>query len=144
MGLVGIEEPFERLFNQGMITRLNTSNGKIEKMSKSRGNTVSPDELIARYGADTVRLATMFIGPPEKESEWSEDGVAGAFRFLNRVWDTVSRAVELEGGARVEIVRSPAPVRLARLHRIGFTDRLVRKFDLPVVGWRGPADPVSP
>jgi NAD+ kinase len=60
------------------------------------------------------------------------------------LWCDGRRSVELEGGARVEIVRSPAPVRLARLHRIGFTDRLVRKFDLPVVGWRGPADPVSP
>jgi leucyl-tRNA synthetase len=58
--------------------------GKIEKMSKSRGNTVSPDELIARLGADTVRVYTLFIGPPEKESEWSEDGVLGASRFLNR------------------------------------------------------------
>ena len=99
MGLVGIEEPFERLFNQGMITRLNPATGKIEKMSKSRGNTISPDELIERYGADTVRVATMFIGPPEKESEWSEDGVAGAHRFLNRVWDTVSRVIEAVGGA---------------------------------------------
>ena len=58
-------------------------------MSKSRGNTVSPDELIARYGADTVRLYTLFIGPPEKESEWSDEGVAGAYRFLNRVHDAV-------------------------------------------------------
>ena len=89
MGLVHLEEPFERLFNQGMITRLNPATGKIEKMSKSRGNTVSPDELIDRFGADTVRLATLFIGPPEKESEWSEEGVAGAFRFLNRVHDAV-------------------------------------------------------
>ncbi|HEY1249816.1 MAG TPA: leucine--tRNA ligase [Thermoanaerobaculia bacterium] len=85
MGLVNLEEPFERLFNQGMITRLNPATGKIEKMSKSRGNTVSPDELIARFGADTVRLYTLFIGPPEKESEWSEEGVLGAYRFLNRV-----------------------------------------------------------
>ncbi len=91
MGLVHLEEPFERLFNQGMITQLNPATGKVEKMSKSRGNTVSPDELIARYGADTVRLATLFIGPPEKESEWSEEGVAGAFRFLNRVHDAVRK-----------------------------------------------------
>ena len=87
LGLVEIEEPFARLFNQGMITRLNPATGKIEKMSKSRGNTVSPDELIARLGADTVRLYTLFIGPPEKESEWSEDGVLGGSRFLNRVQD---------------------------------------------------------
>jgi leucyl-tRNA synthetase len=100
MGLVHLEEPFERLFNQGMITRLNAATGKIEKMSKSRGNTVSPDELIARYGADTVRLYTLFIGPPEKESEWSEDGAAGAYRFLNRVHDLCSRVGERGGDAR--------------------------------------------
>ena len=100
MGLVHLEEPFERLFNQGMITRLNAATGKIEKMSKSRSNTVSPDELIARYGADTVRLYTLFIGPPEKESEWSEEGVAGAYRFLNRVHDLCSRVGERGGDAR--------------------------------------------
>ncbi|HKD19106.1 MAG TPA: leucine--tRNA ligase [Thermoanaerobaculia bacterium] len=97
MGLVYLEEPFERLFNQGMITRLNPATGKIEKMSKSRGNTVSPDELIARFGADTVRLYTLFIGPPEKESEWSEEGVAGGYRFLNRVHDLCARVVGLSG-----------------------------------------------
>jgi leucyl-tRNA synthetase len=96
---VGLEEPFERLFNQGMITKLNPSTGKVEKMSKSRGNTVSPDELIARLGADTVRLYTLFIGPPEKESEWSEEGVVGAFRFLNRVHDLCSRVREIDPGA---------------------------------------------
>ena len=89
--LVDLEEPFARLFNQGMITRLNPASGQIEKMSKSRGNTVSPDELIARFGADTVRLYTLFIGPPEKESEWSEEGVIGAWRFLQRVHDVCSR-----------------------------------------------------
>ena len=104
LGLVEIEEPFERLFNQGMITRLNPSTGKIEKMSKSRGNTVSPDELIARFGADTVRIYTLFIGPPEKESEWSEDGVLGAWRFVNRVHDLASRVLE-----RAEPSRADAP-----------------------------------
>jgi len=98
MGLVHLDEPFERLFNQGMITRLNPATGKIEKMSKSRGNTVSPDELIARFGADTVRLYTLFIGPPEKESEWSEEGVAGAYRFLNRVHDLCGRVASRPGG----------------------------------------------
>ena len=100
MGLVDLEEPFERLFNQGMITRLNPSTGKIEKMSKSRGNTVSPDELIARFGADTVRVYTLFIGPPEKESEWSEEGVLGASRFLNRVHEVASRAAGAARGGR--------------------------------------------
>jgi leucyl-tRNA synthetase len=111
MGLVELEEPFERLFNQGMITRLNPSSGKIEKMSKSRGNTVSPDELIARFGADTLRVYTLFIGPPEKESEWSEEGVLGASRFLNRVHEVASRAAELppagtgEGGQPSDLDR---------------------------------------
>ena len=95
LGLVDTEEPFARLFNQGMITRLNAATGKVEKMSKSRGNTVSPDKLIARFGADTVRLSTLFIGPPEKESEWSEEGVQGAFRFLNRVHDLCGRVREI-------------------------------------------------
>jgi leucyl-tRNA synthetase len=100
MGLVDREEPFERLFNQGMITRSNPTTGKVEKMSKSRGNTVSPDELIARFGADTVRLYTLFIGPPEKESEWSEDGVIGAYRFLNRVHDLCGAALAASTDAR--------------------------------------------
>ncbi|MDQ6894803.1 MAG: leucine--tRNA ligase [Acidobacteriota bacterium] len=91
LDLVDVEEPFARLFNQGMITKLNPATGKIEKMSKSRGNTVSPDELIVRFGADTVRLYTLFIGPPEKESEWSEEGVIGAWRFLQRVHELCGR-----------------------------------------------------
>jgi leucyl-tRNA synthetase len=60
---------------------------EIGKMSKSRYNIVSPDELIERYGADTERVYTMFIAPPEKEAAWSDDGVVGAYRFLNRVWN---------------------------------------------------------
>ena len=91
LGLVNLEEPFARLFNQGMITKANPKTGRVEKMSKSKGNTVSPDELIERFGADTVRVYTLFIGPPEKESEWSEDGVLGAHRFLNRVHELCSR-----------------------------------------------------
>jgi len=86
MGLVGFEEPFRDLFNQGMITHLSEKSGRIEKMSKSRGNTVSPDELIEEMGADTERVYTLFLGPPEKEAEWSDEAVAGAWRFLLRVW----------------------------------------------------------
>jgi leucyl-tRNA synthetase len=86
LGLVGFEEPFKDLFNQGMITRLSEKSGRIEKMSKSRGNTVSPDELIDEMGADTERVYTLFLGPPEKEAEWSDEAVAGAWRFLLRVW----------------------------------------------------------
>jgi leucyl-tRNA synthetase len=69
-----------------MITRLSEKSGRVEKMSKSRGNTVSPDELIDEMGADTERVYTLFLGPPEKEAEWNDDAVAGAWRFLQRVW----------------------------------------------------------
>jgi len=93
-GMVGIEEPFQNLFNQGMITRFSEKSGRIEKMSKSRGNTVSPDELIDEMGADTERVYTLFIGPPEKEAEWSDEAVAGAYRFLTRVWRMLERLPE--------------------------------------------------
>jgi len=79
-GLISFDEPFERLFTQGMIYRDGA------KMSKSKGNVVSPDPLIDKYGADTVRVYTLFIGPPEKDAEWNDRAVEGAFRFLNRVW----------------------------------------------------------
>ncbi|MFH1846888.1 MAG: leucine--tRNA ligase [Candidatus Omnitrophota bacterium] len=81
MGLVAFDEPFKRLFTQGMIVKDGA------KMSKSKGNVVSPDRLIERYGADTVRLYTLFIGPPEKDAEWSDRGAEGAYRFLKRVWN---------------------------------------------------------
>ncbi len=93
-GMVPFEEPFAKLFNQGMITRFSEKTGRIEKMSKSRGNTVSPDGLIEQMGADTERVYTLFIGPPEKEAEWSDEAVAGANRFLNRVWRTFERLDE--------------------------------------------------
>ena len=80
MDLMSFDEPFKRLFTQGMIIKDGA------KMSKSKGNVVSPDELIEKYGADTIRLYTLFIGPPEKDAEWSDRGVEGAYRFLGRVW----------------------------------------------------------
>ncbi len=80
LGQVGFQEPFRRLFTQGMIVKDGA------KMSKSKGNAVSPDKLIAKYGADTVRLYTLFIGPPEKDAEWDDRAMEGAWRFLNRVW----------------------------------------------------------
>lgn len=91
IGAVGFDEPFKNLFTQGMITK----NGI--KMSKSKGNTVSPDDLIDEYGADTVRLYTLFIGPPEKDAEWSDRGVEGAYRFLGRVWRLVEKARSSKG-----------------------------------------------
>ncbi len=84
-GLVGFLEPFARLFTQGMIYR----NGA--KMSKSKGNVIAPDELVERYGADTTRLYTLFMGPPEQDAEWNDEAVAGAYRFCERSWRTRPR-----------------------------------------------------
>ncbi len=93
--LIGFREPFHRLFNQGMITHFSEKSGRVEKMSKSRGNTVSPDVLIESMGADTERVYTLFLGPPEDEVEWNDEAVSGAYRFLNRLW----RAWEALGDA---------------------------------------------
>jgi leucyl-tRNA synthetase len=85
-GLIDFSEPFGRLFTQGMICKKSPVTGRLEKMSKSKGNVVSPDALIRRYGSDTVRLYTLFIGPPEKDAEWNDKGVEGAHRFLKKMW----------------------------------------------------------
>ena len=81
LGYVDIDEPFERLLTQGMVLKDGA------KMSKSKGNTVDPDEIIAKYGADTARLFILFAAPPAKELEWSDAGVEGAYRFIKRFFD---------------------------------------------------------
>jgi leucyl-tRNA synthetase len=114
LGLVSFREPFTRLFTQGMICKetffcpkcikhhLEEPEGgvcpacggpverKSEKMSKSIGNVVAPDEVREKYGADTGRLYILFIGPPEQGADWSDEGVEGAYRFLNRIWRLVA------------------------------------------------------
>jgi leucyl-tRNA synthetase len=87
-GFIAFDEPFSRLFTQGMITK-----GGV-KMSKSKGNSVQPDELIQKYGSDTFRLYTLFIGPPERDAEWDDRAVEGPFRFLNRVWKLFQELLE--------------------------------------------------
>jgi leucyl-tRNA synthetase len=89
MGMTTIDEPFARLFTQGMITKLNPRSEKVEKMSKSKGNVVPIDEMVDSYGADTARTFILFVGPPELDAEWSDQGVEGSFRFLRRVWRLV-------------------------------------------------------
>ena len=84
IGVVDFDEPFVKLFNQGMITGKNGI-----KMSKSKGNVVSPDDLVRDYGCDALRLYELFVGPPELDSEWDDRGIDGVYRFLNRVWNLV-------------------------------------------------------
>ena len=93
-GEVGFNEPFKALFTQGMICKQSSITGKLEKMSKSKGNVVSPDAVIAEYGADTQRLYTLFVGPPQKDAEWQDDAVVGARRFLDRLWELVSKSLQ--------------------------------------------------
>jgi leucyl-tRNA synthetase len=92
IGLVGFDEPFKRLLTQGMVL----SNGAV--MSKSKGNVVDPDDMLQKYGADALRLYVMFVAPPEKEVEWSDDGLEGSFRFLARVWRIADHWCETVGG----------------------------------------------
>ena len=87
-GMVNCDEPFTNLLTQGMVLKDGA------KMSKSRGNTVDPQALIDRYGADTVRLFMMFASPPEQSLEWSDAGVEGAFRFLKRLWKLAAEHIE--------------------------------------------------
>ncbi len=92
VGLLAFDEPFKRLLTQGMVLR----NGAV--MSKSKGNVVDPDDMLAKYGADALRLYVMFVAPPEKEVEWSDAGLEGSFRFLLRVWRLVDHWAETIGG----------------------------------------------
>ncbi|MEG0689432.1 MAG: leucine--tRNA ligase, partial [Hungatella sp.] len=84
IGVIDFDEPFKKLFNQGMI---NGKNGI--KMSKSKGNVVSPDDLVRDYGCDALRMYELFVGPPELDAEWDDRGIEGVSRFLNRLWTLV-------------------------------------------------------
>jgi len=102
LGLVVNDEPAERLFTQGMVIKDGA------KMSKSRGNVVSPDDMIARYGADAARAYALFAAPPDRDLDWQEDGVAGVSRFLARVWRLTTKyaSVAREGRGKAS---SPPP-----------------------------------
>jgi leucyl-tRNA synthetase len=122
LGFLSVQEPFANLFTQGMITRDGA------KMSKSKGNTVSPAEYVERYGADTARTYVCFMGPPERGGDWSDEGVEGVNRFLSRLW----RLCEEVEGKRTEEV-DPAAVEgearelLAKAHWA--IDKVSRDFE---------------
>jgi leucyl-tRNA synthetase len=108
MGYLGVQEPFANLFTQGMILRGG------EKMSKSRGNTVSPSEYVERYGADTARVYICFMGPPEKDADWADEGVEGAQGFLRRVWSLAQEVVERTGSGTDAVAAEGTPARELR------------------------------
>ncbi len=90
LGFLPFAEPFKRLFNQGMILRLSTKTGHVEKMSKSKGNVVNPDDIVATYGSDVLRMYIIFIGPPELDCVWQDTGLEGIKRFLVRFWHFIT------------------------------------------------------
>ena len=100
IGVVDFEEPFKKLFNQGMITGKNGIN-----MSKSKGNVVSPDDLVRDYGCDSLRLYEMFVGPPELDSEWDERGIDGVYRFITKFWKLATDSIEKDVKATKEMIK---------------------------------------
>jgi leucyl-tRNA synthetase len=100
LGLIVNDEPAQRLFTQGMVIKDGA------KMSKSKGNVVSPDDMVARYGADATRMYALFAAPPDRDLDWQEDGVAGVSRFLARVWRLVTKYAPLARSASSEAQNS--------------------------------------
>jgi len=113
IGAVRWEEPYTKLFCIGMVTRKSEKTGRIEKMSKSKGNVVSPDGIMADYGTDTLRMYELFIGPPEQDSEWSDRGIVGVYRFLKKTWELLLPWIEADSPRQEE---SEAVARLR--HRV--------------------------
>jgi leucyl-tRNA synthetase len=121
LDLVGFREPFARLFTQGMLYRDGA------KMSKSKGNVISPDEYVDRYGADAARLYLLFIGPVDQDAEWQDAGFEGIVRFLNRLWRTVLEQAEKPS---VEPVPDTPLARKANRTIAKVTDDIGRRFAL--------------
>jgi leucyl-tRNA synthetase len=124
LGMITNDEPVERLFTQGMVLKDGA------KMSKNKGNVVSPDEMVARYGADSARMYSLFASPPDRDLDWQEDGVAGVSRFLARVWrlvtkySAVARAGREDSQSQVSESRPGAP----RDQVSGLSLKLLRKM----------------
>ncbi|MBQ0026772.1 MAG: leucine--tRNA ligase [Lachnospiraceae bacterium] len=100
IGVIDFDEPFIKLFNQGMITGKNGI-----KMSKSKGNVVSPDDLVRDFGCDSLRIYELFVGPPELDSEWDERGIEGVYRFINKFWNLVTDSATKNITATKEMIK---------------------------------------
>ena len=112
LGMIANDEPATRLFTQGMVIKDGA------KMSKSRGNVISPDEMVARYGADAARMYALFAAPPDRDLDWQEDGVAGISRFLGRVFRVVIRFAPVASSAKGKSSAEPSGVSLALLRKL--------------------------
>jgi leucyl-tRNA synthetase len=112
LGMIVNDEPARRLFTQGMVIKDGA------KMSKSKGNVISPDEMIARYGADSTRMYALFAAPPDRDLDWQEDGVAGVSRFLARVWRLAVKYAPLARAGRGQKADAPTGVSLKLLRKL--------------------------
>jgi leucyl-tRNA synthetase len=121
LGHVGVQEPFASLFTQGMITRDGA------KMSKSKGNTVSPGDYVERYGADTARTYVCFMGPPERGGDWTDEGVEGVNRFLSRLWRLCGEVEERTEAGEAAAAEGQARELLAKAHWA--IDKATRDFN---------------
>ncbi|MBF0281273.1 MAG: leucine--tRNA ligase [Zetaproteobacteria bacterium] len=119
----GGDEPFKNLLTQGMVLKDGA------KMSKSKGNTVDPNAIIAEFGADTARLFTMFAAPPEQDLEWNDSAVAGSRRFLNRVWRLVEKVVQISPSEAEAAANGAADVKLLKRHIHGTIQRVTHAFE---------------
>ncbi len=108
LGYIDVDEPFSRLLTQGMVLKDGA------KMSKSKGNTVDPDELIAKYGADTARLFILFAAPPTQELEWNDSAVEGAFRFIKRFYERSAKALPSQAKPKIDHANLTKEEKLAR------------------------------
>jgi leucyl-tRNA synthetase len=112
LGMILNDEPAQRLFTQGMVIKDGA------KMSKSKGNVVSPDEMVARFGADSARMYALFAAPPDRDLDWQEDGVAGVSRFLGRVWRLTTKHAEAARSAKGQPVADPSGISLRLLRKL--------------------------
>ncbi len=112
LGLVKNDEPARRLFTQGMVIKDGA------KMSKSKGNVVSPDDMVARYGADATRMYALFAAPPDRDLDWQEDGVAGVSRFLGRVWRLTTKYTPVARAAKDQTIVDPTGTSLKLLRKL--------------------------
>lgn len=112
LGHVPFNEPFTQLFNQGMVLKYSELSKQVEKMSKSKGNVVNPDDIVAIYGSDALRMYMMFMGPPELDCVWQDNGIEGIKRFLCRIWDYVTDSTTVVRDTKEN------PVATKRLHKM--------------------------
>jgi leucyl-tRNA synthetase len=125
LGLIKNDEPARRLFTQGMVIKDGS------KMSKSKGNVISPDEMIGRYGADATRMYALFAAPPDRDLDWQEDGVAGVSRFLARVWRLVTKYAPAARAGKGKKIEAPTGLSLKLLRKLHQT---IAKINLDFEG----------